>query len=74
MVTINSGINAAILDTPGFPVMDAAVGGKWLGALIAAGVAASAIGLYAGVLLSVSRIPKVVADDAYQRWNFDSFS
>jgi len=37
--------------------------GRWLGMLIAAGGMASALGLYSAVLLSVSRVPKVMADD-----------
>ena len=39
------------------------VGGKWLGTLLAIGGMASALGLFSAVLLSVSRVPKVMADD-----------
>jgi amino acid transporter len=58
-----SGIDPAILNTGGFPVLGVLVGGRWLGILIAAGGMASTIGLYSAVLLSVSRIPQVMADD-----------
>jgi amino acid transporter len=39
------------------------LGGKWLGAVVAIGGMASALGLYSAVLLSVSRIPKAMSDD-----------
>jgi amino acid transporter len=39
------------------------VGGHWLGAMIAVGGMASALGLYSAVLLSVSRVPQVMAKD-----------
>jgi amino acid transporter len=40
-----------------------AIGGQWLGAFIAFAGMASTLGIYAAVLLSVSRVPKVMADD-----------
>jgi amino acid transporter len=58
-----SGIDPAVLNTGGFPVLGVLAGGRWLGILIAAGGMASTIGLYSAVLLSVSRIPQVMADD-----------
>ena len=39
------------------------VAGKWLAVILAAGGMASALGLFSAVLLSVSRVPKVMADD-----------
>jgi amino acid transporter len=39
------------------------VAGQWLAVILAAGGMASAIGLFSAVLLSVSRVPKVMADD-----------
>lgn len=58
-----SGISAATLNDEGFPALGKLVGGPWLGALIAAGGMASTLGLFSAVLLSVSRIPKVMSDD-----------
>ena len=58
-----SGINADILAVRGFPAVATIIGGRWLGALIAIGGMASTLGIYAAVLLSVSRIPHVMAED-----------
>ncbi|SDS05363.1 amino acid/polyamine/organocation transporter, APC superfamily [Mucilaginibacter mallensis] len=58
-----SGINATTLMNDGFPALAALVGGHWLGTLIAIGGMASTLGIYASVLLSVSRVPMVMADD-----------
>ena len=58
-----SGINAGKLSDEGFPVLGELISGKWLGILIAAGGLASSMGIYASVLLSVSRVPMVMADD-----------
>ena len=63
IVSIQSGINYATLSKEGFPVLGELVAGKWLGNLIAIGGMASALGLYSSVLLSVSRVPKVMSDD-----------
>jgi amino acid transporter len=58
-----SGINSATLMNDGFPALAVLVGGHWLGTLIAIGGMASTLGIYASVLLSVSRVPMVMADD-----------
>jgi amino acid transporter len=58
-----SGIDTAALKDGGFPVLGQLVGGRGLGMLIAAGGMASTLGLYSAVLLSVSRVPQVMADD-----------
>lgn len=60
-----SGIDPATLDSEnrGFPVLGTLVGGRWLGIVVAVGGMASAVGLYSAVLLSVSRVPQVMADD-----------
>ena len=58
-----SGINPAKLSDGGFPVLGELISGGWLGSLIAIGGMASAIGIYASVLLSVSRVPMVMAED-----------
>ena len=58
-----SGINFSVLNDKGFPAVGKIIGGNWLGALIAAGGMASTLGLFSAVLLSVSRVPKVMSDD-----------
>jgi len=58
-----SGINATTLMNDGFPALASLIGGHWLGVLIAVGGMASTLGIYASVLLSVSRVPMVMADD-----------
>jgi amino acid transporter len=58
-----SGINYAVLNDEGYPALGQLVGGQWLGGLIAAGGMASTLGLFSAVLLSVSRVPKVMSDD-----------
>lgn len=58
-----SGIDPASLSDNGFPALGSLVGGHWLAVLLAAGGMASSVGLFAGVLLSVSQVPKVMADD-----------
>jgi len=59
-----SGINPAVLSQEGFPALGQLVGGHWLGALLALGGMASTLGIYAAVLLSVSRIPQVMSADS----------
>ncbi|MDB5017040.1 MAG: hypothetical protein JWQ84_1872 [Mucilaginibacter sp.] len=63
LVSQQSGINASILSKSGFPAVAELIAGKWLGGLIALAGMASSLGIYAAVLLSVSRVPKVMADD-----------
>ncbi|HET6253584.1 MAG TPA: APC family permease [Puia sp.] len=60
-----SGIDPTTLDSEnrGFPVLGTLIGGRWLGILVAIGGMASQMGLYSAVLLSVSRVPQVMADD-----------
>ncbi len=58
-----SGIDFNLLNEEGFPALGLLIGGQWLGAMISLGGMASALGLFSAVLLSVSRVPKVMADD-----------
>jgi len=58
-----SGINAGVLNDNLFPALGELVGGHWLGSLLAIGGMASCLGIYASVLLSVSRVPMVMAED-----------
>jgi len=63
LVAQQSHINFKVLEEQGFPALGELLGGHWLGILIAAGGMASTLGIYAAVLLSVSRVPKVMSDD-----------
>ena len=63
LTAMQSGMDHAVLSKEGFPALGLLIGGQWLGALIAIGGMASGLGLYSAVLLSVSRVPKVMADD-----------
>jgi len=58
-----SGINHDTLTNEGFPALGVLVAGRWLGVVIAAGGMASTLGIYAAVLLSVSRVPQVMSED-----------
>ena len=58
-----SGIKPDVLTNSGFPALGTLIGGHWLGALIAMGGMASTLGIYAAVLLSVSRVPQVMSED-----------
>lgn len=63
VVAVQSGIDHSVFNVEGLPALGILVGGNWLGAILAAGGMASSLGLYAAVLLSVSRVPKAMADD-----------
>jgi amino acid transporter len=63
LTVARTGINHNNLVARGFPVLGELLGGRGLGMLIAAGGMASTLGLYSAVLLSVSRVPQVMADD-----------
>jgi amino acid transporter len=63
LAVIHSGIDFGKLSEKGFPVIGTMLGKNWLGILLALGGMASATGLFSAVLLSVSRVPKVMADD-----------
>jgi amino acid transporter len=59
----SSGIQYDVLNEEGFPTVGSIIGGNWLGSLIAIGGLASTLGLFSAVLLSVSRVPKVMSED-----------
>jgi len=64
MVTaVRSGISADVLEREGFPALGSLIGGPLAGGLLSAGGMASALGLFVANLLSVSRLPKAMADD-----------
>ncbi len=48
-----------------FPEIAAQIGGPWLGAWLAIGGLVSAVGLFNALLLSISRLPFVMAEDGY---------
>ncbi len=48
-----------------FPQVAENVGGKWLGAWLAIGGLVSAVGLYSAIMLSISRLPFVMAEDGW---------
>lgn len=57
-------ISPAVLSNRGFPALGEIIGGHWLGTLLALGGMASTLGIYAAVLLSVSRVPQVMSEDS----------
>ena len=61
--TLHYGIEAGKLTEKGYPALGTLAGGKWLGAALSVGGMASALGLFAAVLLSVSRVPQAMSDD-----------
>lgn len=63
LVILHSGIDFKNLSEEGFPAVGILTGNNWLGTMLAIGGMASAVGLFSAVLLSVSRVPKVMADD-----------
>jgi amino acid transporter len=63
LIAVNSGIASSALAEEGFPSLGSLIGGYNLGSVVAIGGMASMVGLYSAVLLSVSRIPKVMSDD-----------
>jgi amino acid transporter len=63
LIAQQSGIAPGVLQDKGFPEVGSIIAGHWLGACIAFAGMASSLGIYAAVLLSVSRVPQVMADD-----------
>jgi amino acid transporter len=60
---LSSGMDLSRLAEQGFPGLGLLLGGRWLAVVIAIGGMASTIGLFSAVLLSISRVPKAMADD-----------
>jgi len=61
--TLHYNVDANTLNEKGYPALGVLAGGRWLGAAISIGGMASALGLFSAVLLSVSRVPQVMAED-----------
>jgi amino acid transporter len=62
-VAIGSEMDPATLSTNGYPSLGTKMSIPWLAALLSLGGMASAIGIFCSMILSISRIPKVMADD-----------
>jgi len=67
-----SGMSLDTISDKGFPFLGQYLGGRWLGSLLSAGGMACFVGLYSAVLLSVSRVPKVMADDGLMPKKLDA--
>lgn len=65
LVSQNSGVNFAKLTDEGFPLLGEKFGGNTLASLLSIGGMASALGIFSAVILSISRIPKAMADDRF---------
>ncbi len=63
--TLHFGIDAKLLNDEGYPALGTLAGGSWLGGALSLAGMAGALGLYAAVLLSVSRVPQVMAEDKF---------
>lgn len=63
LITQNSGVDFKELSDKGYPLLGMLVAGKWLGVLLSLGGMASALGIFSAVMLSISRVPKAMADD-----------
>jgi amino acid transporter len=63
IVVESSGMDAKSLADGGFPALGLRIGGPVLGTAVAIGGLAAQLGLYNAVLLSVSRVPEVMAKD-----------
>lgn len=61
--TLHYRISPDTLNEEGYPALGLLAGGKWLGVAVSVGGMASALGLFSAVLLSVSRVPQVMAED-----------
>ncbi len=63
LIAHNSGIPPIEFKDKGFPALGLLIAGKWLSVVIAIGGIISSIGVFLAVLLSISRIPEVMAVD-----------
>ena len=60
---LHSGVPADILTEQGIPYLGTFIGGHSLGALLSLGGMGSMLGIFAAVLLSISRVPAVMGKD-----------
>jgi amino acid transporter len=64
-ISQNVGLDFAQLEKEGYPLLGQKIGGQRLATLLSIGGMASAIGIFSAVILSISRVPKAMADDKY---------
>jgi amino acid transporter len=62
-LALHTGVAPDTFAERGIPYLGVILGGHWLGALLSAGGMASMLGIFMAVLLSVSRVPAVMAAD-----------
>lgn len=62
-ITVNAGVSFSELSDAGYPLLGVKLAGQWLGVLLSIGGMASALGIFSAVMLSISRVPKEMADD-----------
>lgn len=64
-ITQNSRVDFKELSDKGYPILGQLIvpGSRWLGTLLSLGGMASALGIFSAVMLSISRIPRAMADD-----------
>src|SRR5450432_613955 len=60
---LHSGIPGSVLAEKGIPFLGTSIGGNSLGALLSLGGMGSMLGIFAAVLLSISRVPAVMGKD-----------
>ncbi len=58
-----SGVNFNDLSDKLYPLLGLKMAGRWLGTLLSIGGMASVLGIFSAVMLSISRVPKVMAED-----------
>ncbi len=64
-ISQNTNVDYAKLNDEGYPLLGSIVGGNWLASLLSIGGMASAIGIFSAVMLSISRIPRAMAEDKF---------
>lgn len=62
-ITQNAGVDFKELSDKGYLLLGVKIAGHWLGVLLSIGGMASALGIFSAVMLSISRVPKVLAED-----------
>ncbi len=63
VLAVQTGVDPTSFSESGLPEVGRSLGGPWLGALLSFGGMASMLGIFLAILLSVSRVPAVMARD-----------